>query len=508
MSTISLYQGKFSQMSGMLSNTSTTINCIKTSFDVFKSRALSIDSKVCQMDNTINMINKTYENLNDFDSLLNDLDKQLGEFEEQVIKIDNSAGELIKSKKNDFYDKYSYLKPDCEKNFWQKAGDKLKKVFNWIVECWKEIVIAITAIAVIALTWPYSAIVIAFVFLCTSLRSDSMIINEELVYDENSPESMAECLGIDYEEYIETMKYQYGLDEETAQLYLKLYINIANSPSMRHKSQREIACEFNRVIASLCINYDGSAKRWKLTTGNYRTIDAFNSLMNEYGLTEAEATDLVIALNLQHGNTYEAVEDQFREYGNEEKVTINGTVISKQDYTFSRENGNLYKGPNPPEPSDFQNRAASSGNTVMKDLVHEAIQYVEYNDKLNIIDYASGSTDRMISYSGDIISTRYDESDFMSDIDPNNIQKRFIESGNNFIAVQQNYNNDVRNGVINPKEEFINNNGGIEKIRKNIISDIKSTMGGYIDGSIGGNKKERVEKYENNINDFINFLTN
>jgi len=228
MSTISLYQGKFSQMSGMLSNTSTSINCIKTSFDVFKSRALSIDSKVCQMDNTINMINKTYENLNDFDSLLNDLDKQLGEFEEQVIKIDNSAGELIKSKKNDFYDKYSYLKPDCEKNFWQKAGDKLKKVFNWIVECWKEIVIAITAIAVIALTWPYSAIVIAFVFLCTSLRSDSMIINEELVYDENSPESMAECLGIDYEEYIETMKYQYGLDEETAQLYLKLYINIYN----------------------------------------------------------------------------------------------------------------------------------------------------------------------------------------------------------------------------------------------------------------------------------------
>ena len=41
----------------------------------------------------------------------------------------------------------------------------------------------------------------------------------------------------------------------------------------------------------------------------------------------------------------------------------------------------------------------------MKDFVHEALQYVEFNDNLDIVDFANGSTDRMISYSGDIIST-------------------------------------------------------------------------------------------------------
>lgn len=52
------------------------------------------------------------------------------------------------------------------------------------------------------------------------------------------------------------------------------------------------------------------------------------------------------------------------------------------------------------------------GSEVMKDFVHEALQYVEFNDNLDIVDFANESTDRMISYSGDIISTRYDDQDF------------------------------------------------------------------------------------------------
>lgn len=104
----------------------------------------------------------------------------------------------------------------------------------------------------------------------------------------------------------------------------------------------------------------------------------------------------------------------------------------------------------------------------MKDFVHEALQYVEFNDNLVIVDFANGSTDRMISYSGDIISTRYDDQDFLSDIDPNNIQYKFENS--NFLKVQQEYNKAVMDGRIDPKSEFISNNGGIDQIRNNIIT--------------------------------------
>lgn len=105
----------------------------------------------------------------------------------------------------------------------------------------------------------------------------------------------------------------------------------------------------------------------------------------------ADAIDFAIALNMQHGSNYENIELHFG---------------------FSREEGNLFNGENPPTVEEFKRRANELGSEVMKDFVHEALQYVEFNDNLDIVDFANGSTDRMISYSGDIISTRYDDQDF------------------------------------------------------------------------------------------------
>ena len=146
----------------------------------------------------------------------------------------------------------------------------------------------------------------------------------------------------------------------------------------------------------------------------------------------ADAIDFAIALNVQHGSNYENIELHFG---------------------FSREEGNLFNGENPPTVEEFKRRANELGSEVMKDFVH-----------LDIVDFANGSTDRMISYSGDIISTRYDDQDFLSDIDPNNIQYKFENSNSNFLKVQQEYNKAVMDGRIDPKSEFISNNGGIDQI--------------------------------------------
>lgn len=105
----------------------------------------------------------------------------------------------------------------------------------------------------------------------------------------------------------------------------------------------------------------------------------------------ADAIDFAIALNVQHGSNYENIELHFG---------------------FSREEGNLFNGENSPTVEEFKRRANEFGSEVMKDFVHEALQYVEFNDNLDIVDFANGNTDRMISYSGDIISTRYDDQDF------------------------------------------------------------------------------------------------
>lgn len=180
----------------------------------------------------------------------------------------------------------------------------------------------------------------------------------------------------------------------------------------------------------------------------------------------ADAIVFAIALNVQHGSNYENIELHFG---------------------FSREEGNLFNGENSPTVEEFKRRANELGSEVMKDFVHEALQYVEFNDNLVIVDFANGSTDRMISYSRDIISTRYDDQDFLSDIDPNNIQYKFENS--NFLKVQQEDNKAVMDGRIDPKSESISYNGGIDQIRNNINYDVKSTLGAYIDGELVGEKR-------------------
>ena len=491
MATITLYAGKVNQMSSLINNAKKAVKEYKSDLKSLKSKVLKIDSGICNVDDVISSIKSSTQTQEDKIDALDNLKKDVNEFISDVVRIDGDAADAINQSKNDFYDKYEYLKPDCEKSWLE---EKLDNACEWCKECWKELLIGlstliafIAVVAVIVSTWPYSGLVLLLFGITISCTGS--VYNGSLpppyTYDETFPQSMSDCLGINYSDYIKTMHYQYGFDEQIAILYLKLYLQVANDPSMRGKSEREIACEFNRIIASLCINYDGDAKRWRLTTGNYKSVDAYEMLINKYGFTEADAIDFAIALNVQHGSNYENIELHFG---------------------FSREEGNLFNGENPPTVEEFKRRANELGSEVMKDFVHEALQYVEFNDNLDIVDFANGSTDRMISYSGDIISTRYDDQVFLSDIDPNNIQYKFENSNSNFLKVQQEYNKAVMDGRIDPKSEFISNNGGIDQIRNNINYDVKSTLGAYIDGEFVGEKKKRADKYKQHIDAFITFL--
>ena len=474
MATITLYAGKVNQMSSLINDAKKAVKEYKSDLKSLKSKVLKIDSSICNVDDVISSIKSSTQTQEDKIDALDKLKKDVNEFISDVVRIDGDAADAINQSKNDFYEKYEYLKPDCEKSWLE---EKIDNACEWCKECWKELLIGlstlialIAVVAVIVSTWPYSGLVLLLFGITISCTGS--VYNGSLpppyTYDETFPQSMSDCLGVNYSDYIKTMQYQYGFDEQIAQLYLKLYLQVANDPSMRGKSEREIACEFNRIIASLCINYDGDAKKWRLTTGNYKSVDAYEMLINKYGFTEADAIDFAIALNVQHGSNYENIELHFG---------------------FSREEGNLFNVENPPTVEEFKRRANELGSEVMKDFVHEALQYVEFNDNLDIVDFANGSTDRMISYSGDIISTRYDDQDFLSDIDPNNIQYNFEKSNSNFLKVQQEYNKAVMDGTINPKSEFILNNGGIDQIRNNINYDVKSTLGAYIDGELVGEKR-------------------
>ena len=67
-----------------------------------------------------------------------------------VVRIDGDAAEVINRNKDEFYDKYSYLKPDCEKNLWEKICDGFASAVEWCKEHWKLIVTVVLVIAAVA----------------------------------------------------------------------------------------------------------------------------------------------------------------------------------------------------------------------------------------------------------------------------------------------------------------------------------------------------------------------
>ena len=74
------------------------------------------------------------------------------------MRRDADAKSAVERSKNDFYSKYSYLKPECEKNVFEHICDGIVTAAKWCKEHWKLIVTAII-------------VVVAVVLLCTGVGS-------------------------------------------------------------------------------------------------------------------------------------------------------------------------------------------------------------------------------------------------------------------------------------------------------------------------------------------------
>ena len=59
------------------------------------------------------------------------------------MRIDGDVADVINKSKNDFYEKYEYLKPDIEKSWLE---EKVDNACEWCKEHWKEILITVTIV--------------------------------------------------------------------------------------------------------------------------------------------------------------------------------------------------------------------------------------------------------------------------------------------------------------------------------------------------------------------------
>lgn len=153
MSTITLYASKVNQMSSLINNAKQSVKDYKSELNSLKLKLFTIDRSVCNVDDVISSIKSSTQTQEDKIESLESLNENINEYISDVVTIDQNAADAINQSKNDFYDKYEYLKPDIEKNesgwtkFWKSVGE-------WCKEHWKEIVaVIVTIVIVVGVVW-------------------------------------------------------------------------------------------------------------------------------------------------------------------------------------------------------------------------------------------------------------------------------------------------------------------------------------------------------------------
>ncbi len=154
MSTISLYANKTDLMPDLIQNTKSSVGNLKENLRSLNKKMLTIDSSVCDVENEINAVTSAIELQEKTISSLEFFENKLDEFINDTKTIDHQAATQIDQNKEEFYKKYSYLRPASEnvekQSLWDKIKSKCKKVGQWCKENWKYIVSVVVTVAVIA----------------------------------------------------------------------------------------------------------------------------------------------------------------------------------------------------------------------------------------------------------------------------------------------------------------------------------------------------------------------
>jgi len=151
MATIALYANKINQMSGLISNFKQAVSEYKSELFSLQTKTLTVNRSVCNLDYVLSSIQSSSQIQEHIIIVLDDLNDNCEDYISQVCCIDDNVADVINQSKDDFYDEYCYLKPECEKSCWEKFCEQLDSVGDWLKKHWKEILIGLACIVIGAL---------------------------------------------------------------------------------------------------------------------------------------------------------------------------------------------------------------------------------------------------------------------------------------------------------------------------------------------------------------------
>ena len=147
MATIALYAGKMNQMPSLIGEVRKSVDDYSSELFSLKSKTLNIRKSVCDLDDVIGMVQTSTQIQEQKMESLETIRQKTEEFVEEAVRIDEDAAAVINQNKENFYNKYNYLKPDAEKSGWEEFWDDAAK---WCKEHWESICNVVIAIVVAA----------------------------------------------------------------------------------------------------------------------------------------------------------------------------------------------------------------------------------------------------------------------------------------------------------------------------------------------------------------------
>ncbi|MCI8691643.1 MAG: hypothetical protein HFH91_02680 [Lachnospiraceae bacterium] len=151
MATIALYAGKMNQVPGLVSGARKSVTDYKSELSAMRTKALQINQSICDLSSVIDSIQAASQTQEEKEESLDLLNQGLEQFTVEAVRVDEEVADLVRQRKDNFYEQYNYLKPVSEMNGWEKFCDGCAKAGEWCREHWKIIVTVVIVIAAIIL---------------------------------------------------------------------------------------------------------------------------------------------------------------------------------------------------------------------------------------------------------------------------------------------------------------------------------------------------------------------
>ena len=151
MATIELFAAKINMMPSLIGEAKKAVLDYKTELEAIRTKALAIDTSAIDLSEVIASVKASTEIQDRKIESLDALNGRVEQFISDVVRIDQGVAELIRLRKNEFYDAHPSLKPEAEKTGWEKFCNGCASVGQWCREHWKEILFTVLIIVGAAL---------------------------------------------------------------------------------------------------------------------------------------------------------------------------------------------------------------------------------------------------------------------------------------------------------------------------------------------------------------------